>query len=474
MAAEYLLRHFAGFVLQLMPATLLLLLPFDNARFRLHPRKTWAVFALVVLGLSAAYAGMIHALTINMPEAGGDAFLFGNLFLCASILVIACLFFLLVRDAPLRKGFLFFTVIAFAAIQYSLVNVLLRFTPPVPAGQAGQSYDINTCIMYLLVTAVLFPPVAVFFRRSMGPFLRSMHTIHSRRELWLLLLMTALYLMLTALLSMLWARFQEATSVNQSFFAPVILLLTAMLFIVCYSVIKLSNLRAVDAERHMEAAVIRMDHDRIRRDMEKQRESLHDTRQLLRTLYMIAKSGDREELQAYYDETVEHIRITDESFCWDSCMNGILQYYASLARSSGIPFSARASCADLSGISETDLTVLMGNALENAIRAARMYRSVHPESGAGITLMAEEGQNMLLVQLENPCCQVVYTPDAGPSSGKEYLSADAFVSTSGGGNGLHRITSIAEKYAGIASFRYDENDQRFFTRITLVVPEQAN
>lgn len=472
MAADFLFRHFSGFILQLMPATLLLLLPFDNARFRLRPRKIWTCFVLVVAGLSTAYAGIVHTLTIRLSDVGGAGFLFGNLFLCVSILVIACLFFLLVRDAPLRKGFLFFTVIAFAVIQYSLVNVLLSFTPPVPPAQAGQSYDTNTCIMYLLVTAILFPPVAVFFRRSMGPFLKSMHTIHRRRELWLLFLMTTLYLILNALLSMLWSRFQENTSVNQGFFVPVILLLTAMLFIVYYSVIKLSNLRAVDAERHMEAAVIRMDHDRIRQDMEKQRERLHDTRQLLRTLYMIAKSGDKEELQAYYDETVEHIRIADESFCWDSCMNGILQYYASLARSSGIPFSARASCTDLSGISETDLTVLMGNALENAIRSSKMYRTAHPESGAGITLTAEEAQNMLRVQLENPCDRVVYGPGASP--GREYLSADAFVSTSGSGNGLHRIASIAEKYAGIAAFRYDENDQRFITRITLVIPEHMN
>lgn len=470
MTADFLLRHFSGFALQLMPATLLLLLPFDKARLRLRPGQMWEIFVLIVLVLSAGYAGIV--LTISLSDAGGAVYLFGNLFLCVSTLIIAGLFFLLVRDALLRKGFLLFTVIAFAAIQYSLVNVLLAFTPDKPAAQAGQSYDINTCILYLLVTAVLFPPVAVFFRRSMGPFLKTIHTAYSRGELLLLLLMTVFYLMLNALLSMLWARFQEHTSVNQSFYIPVILLLTAMLFIVYYSVIKLSNLRAVDEDRKLEAAVIRMDHDRIRRDMEKQRERLHDTRQLLRTLYMIAKTGDKEELQSYYDETVEHVRITDESFCWDSAMNGILQYYASLAQSAGIPFSVRANCADLSGISETDLTVLMGNALENAIRAARMYRAAHPESRAGIKLTAEEAQNMLWVQLENPCDRVVYGPVA--FSDREYRSADAFVSTSGSGNGLHRIASIAEKYAGIAAFRYDENDRQFITRITLVIPERMN
>ena len=472
MTADFILRHFAGFALQLMPATALLLLSFDRERFRFRPGKTWSVFVFTVLGLSAVYAGTVYALQLSRPALDGAGFLFGNLFLCGSILVIACLFFLLIREEPLRKGFLFFTAIAFAAIQYSLTNIVLSFTPAKPVSQAGQSYDINTCVVYLLVTAVLFPPVAVFFRRSMRLFLRSIRTASSRGEMMLLLVMTVLYLVLNALLSMVWAQFQESARVNQSLYVPVTLLLTAMVFLVYYSVVRLSNLRAADEDRKLEAAVIRMDHARIRRDMEKQRERLHDTRQLLRTLYMIAKSGDTDALQTYYDEAVEHIHVTDERFCWDGCMNGILQYYASLARSAGIPFTARASCADLSGVSETDLTVLMGNALENAIRAAKEYRAGHPESRTGITLTAEEAQNMLRVQLENPCDRVVYGP--GTPSGGGYLSAGAFVSTSGSGNGLRRITSIAEKYAGIAAFRYDENDQRFITRITLVIPEDMD
>ena len=202
MTADFILRHFAGFALQLMPATALLLLSFDRERFRFRPGKTWSVFVFTVLGLSAVYAGTVYALQLSRPALDGAGFLFGNLFLCGSILVIACLFFLLIREEPLRKGFLFFTAIAFAAIQYSLTNIVLSFTPAKPVSQAGQSYDINTCVVYLLVTAVLIPPVAVFFRRSMRLFLRSIRTASSRGAMMLLLVMTVLYLVLNALLSM--------------------------------------------------------------------------------------------------------------------------------------------------------------------------------------------------------------------------------------------------------------------------------
>ena len=472
MTADYFLRHLCGFLLQLMPATVLLLLPFDRVFYRLPPRRVWGILTAAAAALALVFAFSVQAVHLLRPGTG-EELLFGNLFLGASILVILVLFFLLIRDRRLHKAFVFFSVVAFSVIQYSFVNLILGVFKMMPAGQAGQSYDLSTCIAYLVVTAMLLPPVVGVFRSQLRTYIAGIRTADNRSEFVLLMVMTALYLVLNMLFSWVWIQLQQTHIVaNTALFSPVLLLLTAMLFVVYYSIIRMANMRAKEAEREREAAVIRMDHDRIRKNMSDQRRRLHDMRQLMRTMYTYAMNGETDKLRDYYGEIMENVQLVEETYCLDSCMNGILQYYAALAASSGVPLRIHARCANLSSVSESSLTVLMGNALENAIRAALEFRELHPERQDEITLTAEESQNTLSVQIENPCDQVSYTNGKGPE-GEGFQPAGAFASTSGGGNGLLRIASIAERYSGMASFRFDAEQKRFITRFTLAIPERG-
>ena len=52
-----------------------------------------------------------------------------------------------------------------------------------------------------------------------------------------------------------------------------------------------------------------------------------------------------------------------------------------------------------------------------------------------------------------------------------YLPAGAFQSTTGGGQGLMRIDSIARKYEGSAAFLFDDEAQTYYTRVILMMPE---
>ena len=44
----------------------------------------------------------------------------------------------------------------------------------------------------------------------------------------------------------------------------------------------------------------------------------------------------KEELLKYLDESLENAEVSDTRFCANSCLNGILQYYAALAEKQGI------------------------------------------------------------------------------------------------------------------------------------------
>ncbi len=470
MSADFLLRHFIGFALQVLPATVILLLPFERGKYRFPYRRTWTLFGVVILFLCAVYSVSARAVNISRPDPMGAGFLFGNLFMCLSIVIMACLYFLLIRDQTMRKAFQFFSVVSFSAIQYTLANVLLSFFPLKPASQAGQSYDINTCIAYGLVTLVLFPPIAVFFKTSVRTYLKNMNAVSGRGEFILLITVTAFYLALNALLSMFWTQYQESAHTNQSYYMPVIILLTALLFIVYYSVIRLSNYRFEEEERKLEAAVMRADHEKIRMSMEEQRKRLHDTRQLLNHMSALVQNSGRDELLDYIEQTMDHIHVTDERFCADSRMNGILQYYAAAARASGIAFTVRACCTDLSSIPEIDLTVLLGNVLENAIHAAGEWQEKHEPERAGIWVTADDGENLLRIQIENSCAQVLYAPHVSTDGQDSFLPADSFLSIGGSGQGLNRVSAIAAKYDGLASFCYDGKNEMFLTRVTLIIP----
>ncbi len=114
----------------------------------------------------------------------------------------------------------------------------------------------------------------------------------------------------------------------------------------------------------------------------------------------------------------------------------------------------------------------MGNALENAIRSAKAFRIAHPDSQAAITLAAEEAQNLLCVQMENPCDRVIYESGTKMESIDGFLPANAFATTSGKGhgNGLARMDTIVKKYDGTAGFRFDDEAKKFITRLTLIIP----
>ena len=73
---------------------------------------------------------------------------------------------------------------------------------------------------------------------------------------------------------------------------------------------------------------------------------------------------------------------TRERYCRNDVVNAIICYYASLARDSGIEFEAGVDYPDDCPVSDTDITVLLGNLLENAVEACRQEAVERPVNNA--------------------------------------------------------------------------------------------
>jgi sensor histidine kinase regulating citrate/malate metabolism len=312
------------------------------------------------------------------------------------------------------------------------------------------------------------PPVALFMRTRLKNYLEILgHTDHPRLELGFLVVVLVLYLVLNALYSALWIQLRDALRLSFVYFIPFSLFLSLLLIFTFYCTINLSVFKARSAQQSVELALMRQNYDHIEENIGQHKRALHDTRQLLRNISTLAKDGTREDLLKYIDEAMEYTTVSDTRFCANPCVNGLLNYYAGLSEAQGIGFSARAVC-DRLPFSDADMTILLGNALDNALRAAAEFAKAYPDARPEIRFTADTINDQFAIQIENPCLAVSYAEDF-PRRNKNWLSADAFASMHGSGYGLRCMEKIAGKYGGHAWFSFEAKNRIFVTRLMLPV-----
>ncbi len=457
------LRSFCGFALQLVPCAMLLPVPFREEAFAKGKRWAYAWLAALALVFSLCYPLSVW---LNMGQAANGN-LDDNLFMLAAIAGVTALYARITRVNLMRKFSALFIVISYAAVQFFLANMLMDF---LPLAKQDMTYNDATLAAYLIVTAVLLPPVALFMRTRLKNYLEILgHTDHPRLELGFLVVVLVLYLVLNALYSALWIQLRDALRLSFVYFIPFSLFLSLLLIFTFYCTINLSVFKARSAQQSVELALMRQNYDHIEENIGQHKRALHDTRQLLRSISALAKDGTREDLLKYIDEAMEYTTVSDTRFCANPCVNGLLNYYAGLSEAQGIGFSARAVC-DRLPFSDADMTILLGNALDNAVHAASEFGEAQPDPKPEIRFTADTINDQFAIQIENPCLSVTWA-ESFPRGNQDWLPAEAFVSTQGSGCGLRRMEMITEKYGGRAWFSFDAKNRVFVTRLMLPVNE---
>lgn len=458
-------RSFFGFALQLVPCAMLLLIPFRDKAFNKGKKRAYMLLALLSLGFSLCFP--LNVWWSNRLPA--DSNLDDNLFMLLAAAGVTALFMRLTRENLTRKFTVLFIVISYAAVQFFLSNMLMDF---LPLKKQNMVYNDATLAAYLIVTAVLLPPVALFMRNKMKKYLDTLaDTENSRQEFLFLAAMLVLYLILNVLYSALWIKLRDALSLSSVYYIPFSLFLSGLLIFTFYCTINLSVFKARNAEQAVELALMRQSYTHIEENMQQQKRALHDTRQLLRNIAALAKDGTKDGLLKYIDEAMEYTAVSDVRFCKNPSVNGVLSYYAGIAEAQGVGFSARVVC-DRLPYSDADLTILLGSALDNAVRAAAEYGGSHPQPRPEIRFTADTVNDQFAIQIENPCLSVACNPTFQPeypAKRKKWLPAEAFRSTHGGGYGLRRMEMITGKYGGHAWFSFDADAHVFTTRLIMSV-----
>lgn len=191
----------------------------------------------------------------------------------------------------------------------------------------------------------------------------------------------------------------------------------------------------------------------LRTSQQQTRAYRHDLRHHLQYISACIENGRGEQAQEYIQSICTEIEASKvTTYCENETANLIFSSYASRAENCGVPFRVEANIPQLISVAETDLCVLLSNALENALRACRRLKA--EDRAAFIEVEAREKNGWLFLQFVNPCPKGVQFEDGLPVNRAE-----------GHGVGVRSICAIVEKYKGLSDFSVQEG--RFILRVSL-------
>ena len=187
------------------------------------------------------------------------------------------------------------------------------------------------------------------------------------------------------------------------------------------------------------------------------REMKHDVRHFVGAASRLAEEGRLGDLRAFLNEYSEKTEMDQlPVFCENAVANSIIGYYYLRAKESGIHYEIMCRIDNTVVVRDSDLCILLGNALENAIDACRkmdqtVIRLISMEAGS------KNGQ--FLLKFRNTYC------DKLDIRGGQYLSSKEEKSH---GLGIKNMEKVVESYGGFIKI---EHDQKEFT-LMAAIPEK--
>lgn len=237
-------------------------------------------------------------------------------------------------------------------------------------------------------------------------------------------------------------------------FMPFVCCMAYLVFVLQYSGVERvrSQLEQTKNSLNIQIAQAVREIENLRESQNKTRTYRHDLRHHMQYLSSCIENGRQEQALAYIQEISSEIEANTVIFyCENEVVNLIFSAFAGRAKRHGIAIEIKAVMPQSVPISESDLCVLLSNALENALHACQEQR----EKGlpARISAAVYERKGKYLLEIMNSCDKEVRFVKGIPAADRP-----------GHGVGAASICAIAEKYGGIYMFQV--KDGQFILRVS--------
>ena len=449
------LRNALGFFIQLYPCALMIFLPFPQETYRFRRKNVF--FWMTVI---AAVLAMLFPAVLYLFDRNGDPinpFQPGLVMLTAILLVLA-VYVWMVRETPIKKALVFSVVLFYAVTQFFLVNTLLPYLPW-STDTGGFVYSQGGLVLYALTAVPLLPLTLVTMIRPLSEYIQEIEPQNVRRELFLVTVSTSVYLVLTLYCDTAYRIYGGIGEVGvfQRYLLPLLLFMTLNQVLSHWLVFRESVRRKRDMDRQRFLEIQRLQYDKIAGEMENTSRLRHDLRHHLNALGALNAQGRQEEITEYLKQYVAvYDQLSKQNFSGDPVVDSVLEYYLALAREANILVKCQISLIRSTGVEPADMTVLLGNCLENALEALRQL----PERQRRLSIEFIPVKSMIVLRIQNTC--------SGTHLSEKPAGWKSFASSKGTGHqgvGLRSVTAIAEKYDGSAQFQC--KDGVFTTRVIL-------
>jgi hypothetical protein len=195
----------------------------------------------------------------------------------------------------------------------------------------------------------------------------------------------------------------------------------------------------------------------LSRQMSEIREIKHDINHFVGVMSQLAEEGKLDRLRMFLSEYCEKVKMDQlPVFCQHTIANSIIGYYYLRAKEYGIPFESQCNICENTSISDNDLCIILGNALENAVYACRQ---VDPYITRFVTIKMGNIKGQCLIKVTNS------------HNGELKISEGRYISSKGGnshGLGIRNIEKIVGIYSGFIKI---EHNEKVFT-LMAAVPEK--
>lgn len=186
---------------------------------------------------------------------------------------------------------------------------------------------------------------------------------------------------------------------------------------------------------------------------QKIKEYRHDLRHHMQYIYSCIENQKLDRIKEYINDICSKIEKTQMVvFCENETANLIFSAFKQRAEEQGIRTTINAQITPNTRVTESDLCVLLSNALENALHACQKLKEIHEE--ASIDISAFERNNTLFIQISNSC-----------NSQITFIEGIPVTKEASHGMGVRSICALVERYEGIYSFELKEN--KFILRVVI-------
>ncbi|RGY95597.1 GHKL domain-containing protein [Clostridium sp. AM58-1XD] len=179
-------------------------------------------------------------------------------------------------------------------------------------------------------------------------------------------------------------------------------------------------------------------------DEKKMRCLRHDIRHHMRIMEQMSENGEYDALTSYIHDYIKESALEEQTLlCENVSVDSIMGYYKSESEKNGIKVSINLNIPKIIGISDTHLTVILGNLMENALEACRRQESGEKFIEARMEIVKN---SMLAVMIKNS-----YNGQLEKDNEGRYYSVKES-NRKQIGTGIISVQSIIKKYNGIYEF----------------------